>query len=87
MFPTLTHMDNDTLTSHILIAMVGGGFRVLDDGPGTEYLNDTARSTAVVLTNPSTEDWGPDYVYVKRFDGSVMWRSTLEAKWNFTEEG
>jgi len=36
------------------------------------------------------EDWGPDYVYIKRLDGKVQWRPTYDeenAGWRFTEAG
>jgi hypothetical protein len=83
MFPTLTDMDHDRLLGHILIAMTRGGFRTLD-GPATEYIDDTE---TVIMTDPAMEDWGPDYVYIKRLDGKVQWRPTydeLNVGWRFT---
>ena len=86
MFPTLTRMDREKLHGHILIAMTRGGFRILD-GPETEYIDDTIPA---IMTNPAMEDWGPDYVYIKRLDGKVQWRPTHDEEnigWRFTEAG
>jgi len=88
MFPTLTDMDREKLLGHILIAMTRGGFRVIegyiDEVMTTEYLDDTVPA---IMTNPAMEDWGPDYVYIKRLDGKVQWRPTydeLNTGWRFT---
>ena len=86
MFPALTDMGRDKLLGHILIAMTRGGFRILD-GPLTEYIDDTEPA---IMTNPAMEDWGPDYVYIKRLDGKVQWRPTYDEEnigWRFTEAG
>ena len=86
MFPVLTRMDHDRLLGHVLIAMTRGGVRIIKD-IFTEYLNDTVPA---VMTNPAMEDWGPDYVYIKRLDGKVQWRPTYDeenAGWRFTEAG
>lgn len=80
MFPTLAAMDRDSLLSHILLAMARGGFRIIN-GIMTEYLDDTE---AVVMTNPAEEDWGPDYVYIKCYDGSVKYRATPFPEWKTT---
>ena len=91
MFPALTDMDHDRLLGHILIAMTRGGFRVIEgyvnEEISTEYLDDTE---TVIMTDPAMEDWGPDYVYIKRLDGKVQWRSTYDEEnigWRFTETG
>ena len=76
MFPTLQAIDNDTLLSHILIAAPNGGFRGIQAGGPTEYLDDP--SYPCVLDNPSQEDFGPDFVYIKCHDGSVKWRGTYD---------
>lgn len=75
MFPTLVKMKHQELLGHILIAMTRGGIRILEGQGATEYLDDTI---AVMLTNPAQEDWGPDYVYIKRLDGGVQWRPTYD---------
>ena len=73
MFPTLTAIDNDVLLTHILLAAPQGGFRIIKTH-GTEYLDDYTYPCG--LQNPSMEDLGPEYVYIKCFDGSVKWRDT-----------
>tara|TARA_R110002110_G_scaffold353661_2_gene563561 strand:+ start:881 stop:1252 length:372 start_codon:yes stop_codon:yes gene_type:complete len=94
MFTALSEMSHDRLLGHILIAMTQGGFRIID-GENTEYLRDT---TCVIMTDPHTEDWGPDYIYIKRLDDAVQWRCTFQQEhpdtydeknmgWHFTEDG
>jgi len=78
MFPTLTAIDKDILLTHVLIAAPQGGFRILQER-GTEYLSDY--SNPCVLENPADEDWGPDYVYIKCYDGGVKWRNTFDGCW------
>jgi len=73
MFPLLTTIENDMLLSHILMAAPKGGLRGIYDR-GTEYLDDY--TYPCLLQNPSTEDLGPEYIYIKCLDGSVKWRDT-----------
>ena len=73
MFPTLMAIDNDLLLAHILIAAPQGGFRILSEGK-TEYLDDYSYPS--MLSSPSQPDMGPEYIYIKCYDGSVKWRDT-----------
>ena len=74
MLPVLEDMTNDELTGCILLAIPRGGFRVLDEEVDKiDYLND---NYLCVLTNPSKEDAGPDFVYIKQFNGTIKYRST-----------
>jgi len=77
MFPTLQAINNDTLLSHILLGAPRGGIRMLyrDDEGFTEYLDD---AVPCVLSNPSEEDCGPSFVYIKCRDGGVKWRGTYD---------
>tara|TARA_R110000824_G_scaffold114298_1_gene264731 strand:+ start:292 stop:576 length:285 start_codon:yes stop_codon:yes gene_type:complete len=73
MFPTLAAINKDVLLTHILLAAPQGGLRILKTH-GTEYLDDYAYPC--MLQNPSIEDLGPEYIYIKCLDGSVKWRDT-----------
>ena len=81
MFPLLLTIENDRLLSYILMAAPQGGLRGLYSR-GAEYLNDYTH--ACVLRNPSTEDLGPEYIYVKCLDGTVKWRDTYG---DYVDEG
>ena len=78
MFPTLVGMEREELLSHILVAMTRGGFRIIMASM-TEYLND---NIACVMTDPSAEDWGTEFVYIKCYDGTVKWRYSDGTHWN-----
>ena len=74
MLPILKDMTNDKLTGCILTAIPRGGFRVLDERlDKIDYLND---NFICILTDPCEEDMGPDFVYIKQFNGSIKYRST-----------
>tara|TARA_Y100000034_G_C6584160_1_gene253504 strand:- start:60 stop:401 length:342 start_codon:yes stop_codon:yes gene_type:complete len=84
MFPTLSQMKRDELLAHILIGMTQGGLRGIYDNQTTEYLGDF--SSPCILTNPVVDaGWGPEFIYVKRFDGRVMWRHEDKPEWKFEE--
>lgn len=86
MFPTLSNMTKDTLLVHILIAMTQGGLRGIHNEKGaTEYLEDM--SNPCILTDPFHEpDCSEEFIWVKRYDGKVMWRHDGENQWNFRQE-
>ena len=84
MFPTLTKIGHDDLLVHILIGISQGGLRGIYPHAETEYLGDF--SSPCILTNPHMDcGWGPEFIYIKRYDGKVMWRHPFETQWNFQE--
>tara|TARA_R110002110_G_scaffold159572_1_gene357438 strand:- start:506 stop:778 length:273 start_codon:yes stop_codon:yes gene_type:complete len=84
MFPTLSGIQHDELLVHILIGMVQGGLRGIQIGEPMEYVGDF--SSSCVLTDPHMDNhWLVEFIYIKRFDGKVMWRHPFEAQWNFQE--
>ena len=77
-FPTLLAMSKDELLGHILMSMARGGIRIIEGQGATEYLDDTS-CDPVVMTNPSTSDWGAEYVYIKCYNGDVKWRDCYDS--------
>jgi len=73
MFPLLAGLGNDKLMSYVLIAMVQGGFRILD-ALTPEYIGDW--KDTMILTDPQMDHFHADYIYIKRLDGAVQWRET-----------
>ena len=85
MVPILKDLTSDELTGCILLAIPRGGFRVLDEEiDKIDYLNDNC---ICVLTNPCEEDMGPDFVYIKQFDGTIKYRGTYTFEdWTYDSE-
>ena len=85
MLPILKDMTNDKLTGCILTAIPRGGFRVLDERlDKIDYLND---NFICILTDPCEEDMGPDFVYIKQFNGSIKYRCTYPYEdWTYDSE-
>ena len=84
MLKALGAIDNDKLTGHILQAIPRSGFRRFD--PAHDRIERFNDNEIVCVTNPCADDEGVEYIYIKQYDGTIKWRSTMHAApgWQFT---
>jgi hypothetical protein len=71
MVEQLQSLSHKETLEHILVGGAKGGFRLFSPVTGqTEYLNEASE----YIYDPGEEYGSPDYIYIKRRDGSIRWR-------------
>jgi len=71
MIEQLQFLSPEETLEYILVGGAKGGFRLFSPIAGeTEYLNEDSR----YIYDPEEEYGSPDYIYIKRLDGSIRWR-------------